>query len=259
MLGIILAIVLAAAAYVGGSWGFVRLHAITASMTSGALLHDKHALLAMAALAGVALLAGLLLVVPRVSPLAPGLPGLVLIAWTVLYVLSVKHATSLIPLRSHDFGRGFAALLADGALGAAGIALIVPLFVPSRWRRPSAPADPIENSALLSDFDPTATTIQLPLPAPRLTAPRLPARRLPAPRLTARRLTAPQLPAPQLTAARLTAPRCPLHASPPTSTLAPPAPSPPPVRPPTPPEHAECVFGPALAILVAYSLVMWRC
>jgi hypothetical protein len=162
LLGIILAIVLAAAAYAGGSWGFVRLHGVTATMSSGSLLHDNHALLAIAALAGVALLAGILLVAPRVSPLAAGLPGLVFIAWTVLYVLSVKHAISLVPLKGQDFGRGFKALLADGALGAAGIVMIIPLFVPSRWRRYAGDDDGVGSSGLLSDFDSTttATTIQ---------------------------------------------------------------------------------------------------
>jgi hypothetical protein len=162
LLGIILAVVLAAAAYAGGSWGFVRLHRVTATMSSGSLLHDNHALLAIAALAGVALLAGILLVAPRVSPLAVGLPGLVFIAWTVLYVLNVKHAISLVPLRGQDFGRGYKALLADGALGAAGIVMIIPLFVPSRWRRYArADDDGVGTSGLLSDFDTTAaTTIQ---------------------------------------------------------------------------------------------------
>jgi hypothetical protein len=72
-----------------------------------------------------------------VSPLAAGLPGLVLVAWTALYVSDVREAVRLIPLKSRDFGAGFEALLFAGLLGAAGLAMIVPLFVPSRWRRPS--------------------------------------------------------------------------------------------------------------------------
>jgi hypothetical protein len=162
LLGIILAIVLAAAAFAGGSWGFVRLHAATATMSSGSLLHDRHALLAIAALVGVALLAGILLVTPRVSPLAAGLPGLVFIAWTVLYAVSVKHAISLVPLKGQDYGRGFKALLADGALGAAGVVMIIPLFVPSRWRRYAGADDEGAGASnLLADFDTSTTaTIQ---------------------------------------------------------------------------------------------------
>ena len=159
VLGFILAIVLAAAAYAGGSWGFVRLHNATATMTSGSLLHDRNALLAIATLAGVALLAGILIVTPRVSALAAGLPGLVLIAWTVLYVVSVKHAIDLVPLKGQDFGRGFKALLADGALGAGGIVMIIPLFVPSRWRRYPGADDGTVTSGLLSDLG-TTTTFQ---------------------------------------------------------------------------------------------------
>jgi hypothetical protein len=41
-----------------------------------------------------------------------------------------------IPLRGDMFGHGFEALLINGVLGFAGLALIVPLFIPSRWRSP---------------------------------------------------------------------------------------------------------------------------
>ncbi|MBO0802312.1 MAG: hypothetical protein J2P25_04465 [Nocardiopsaceae bacterium] len=181
LLGFILAIVLAAAAFIGGSWGFMQLFTATLTMkavpatgsgtsTSGplglpisSLMHDRHALLGLAALAGVALLAGLLVVTPRVSALAPGLPGLVLIAWTALYVVSVKRAVDLIPLKSHYFGTGWTVLLASGALGVAGIVMIIPLFVPSRWRRRrgdyaiDGTGGP---SGLLADFDPSATRVE---------------------------------------------------------------------------------------------------
>ena len=155
VLGFILAIVLAAAAYAGGSWGFVRLHNATATMTSGSLLHDRNALLAIAALAGVALLAGILIVTPRVSALAAGLPGLVLIAWTVLYGFRVREAVRYIPLKGDVFGAGFEALLVNGILALLGIVFIIPLFVPSRWRRRYYDDD-IPQSSLLSDFTQTA-------------------------------------------------------------------------------------------------------
>src|SRR6185437_8951134 len=61
-------------------------------------------------------------------------PGLLLLGWTALYVLSVGHATSLIPLASHSFGAGFKAMLVNGIAGAAGLGMVIPLFVPSRWR-----------------------------------------------------------------------------------------------------------------------------
>ena len=40
-----------------------------------------------------------------------------------------------IPLRPGPFGTGFEALLFDGVLALAGLVMVVPLFVPSRWRR----------------------------------------------------------------------------------------------------------------------------
>ena len=85
-------------------------------------------------MAGTGLLAGILVAVPRISPLGAGLPGLLLLGLTARYVVSVRHAVSLIPLKSHSFGAGFEAMLFDGILGAAGLVMITPLFVPSRWR-----------------------------------------------------------------------------------------------------------------------------
>ncbi len=97
-------------------------------------MSDHEVLLAFAAIAGTGLLAGILIAVPRISPLAAGLPGFLLLAWTALYLVSVRQATDLIPLRSDPFGAGFEAMLFDGILGAAGLAMVLPMFVPSRWR-----------------------------------------------------------------------------------------------------------------------------
>lgn len=160
VLGFILAIVLAAAIYVGASWGFLRLHAITATATTGAVVHNRDGMYAVAVLAGVALLTGILLVAPRVSALATVLPGLVLVAWTVLYIVNIHRAIELVPLKGQDYGRGFRDLLAAGALGGAGIVMLIPLFVPSRWRRPRRyPVDDDPNG-LLSDFGTDPTIVQ---------------------------------------------------------------------------------------------------
>jgi hypothetical protein len=91
-------------------------------------------LYALAAIAGTGLLAGILIAVPRISPLAAGLPGLLLLGWTGLYLVGVHRAVSLIPLRSESFGAGFEAMLFNGILGMVGMAMIIPMFVPSRWR-----------------------------------------------------------------------------------------------------------------------------
>ena len=133
--GIVLAIVMTAGLFFAATWGYVRLAAQSSRLPGGAsLLSDHHALLALGAMAAVGLLAGILIAAPRVSPLAAGLPGLLLLGLTALYLVSVHRADQLIPLKSHVFGAGFEYLLARGIFGAAGLAMIVPLFVPSRWR-----------------------------------------------------------------------------------------------------------------------------
>ncbi len=138
LLGVVLAIVLAAAVFFAASWGYLKLLLIGPAFgrlpAGGSLLHNHAVLEGFAALLGVGLVAGLLIVVPRISPLAAGLPGLVLLAWTGLYLFSVRRAVRYIPLKTHAYGIGFAAMLFDGVLALIGVIMIIPLFVPSRWR-----------------------------------------------------------------------------------------------------------------------------
>jgi len=145
--GFVLAIVLAAAIFFGATWGYLRLlripvvngAAATLPAGGGSLLHEHTVLLAFAALAGVGLLTGICVAAPRISPLAAGLPGLGLIAWTAVYLTNVDRAVRYIPLKSDAFGDGFEAMLVNGVLAAAGLAMIVPLFIPSRWRTAPLP------------------------------------------------------------------------------------------------------------------------
>jgi len=139
LIGVILAVGLAAAVFFAASWGYLKLLIGPASLGTlpgggGSLVHSHAILEGFGALLGVGLLAGLLMAVPRISPLASGLPGLLLLAWTGLYLFSVRHAVRLIPLQTHPYGTGFKAMLFDGVLAIAGMAMIAPLFVPSRWR-----------------------------------------------------------------------------------------------------------------------------
>jgi hypothetical protein len=147
VIGIGLAVGLAAAVFFAASWGYLRLlripvangGAATLPAQGGALLHESNVLYAFAAVAGTALLAGIFIAVRQISPLAAGLPGLALIAWTVVYGFSVRRAVHYIPLRGDTYGLGFEAMLMNGVLAAAGLALVVPLCIPSRWRaRPDA-------------------------------------------------------------------------------------------------------------------------
>ena len=141
-IGIILAVIMTGVLFFPGAWGYLRLLRLPAPADQlahlpaggGSLISDHHLLLELAAIAGTALFAGILIAVPRISPLAAGLPGLLLLGWTGLYLASVRQAVDLIPLRADPFGAGFEAMLLNGILGALGLAMIVPMFVPSRWR-----------------------------------------------------------------------------------------------------------------------------
>jgi hypothetical protein len=158
LIGIGLAVVLSAAIFLGGGWAYERLftgNPLTGhqSLSGRSFVSDSSVTIPLAVVAGVALLIGLALLIRWVSPLATGLPGLVLIASTVLYVVSPARAVDYIPLKAHNFGLGFEALGTTGILGAAGIVLVLPLFFPSRWRRPAVGGvggedDPIEATAV---------------------------------------------------------------------------------------------------------------
>ena len=146
LIGVALAIVLAAAVFFAGSWGYLKLLSVSAKGTlpagNGSLIHDHAVLEGFGVLLALGLLAGILMVLPMVSPLAAGLPGLALLALTGLYLFSARRAVQYIPLKSHTYGAGFEDLLFDGLLTLAGVALIIPLFVPSRWRRRPGVAGP---------------------------------------------------------------------------------------------------------------------
>jgi hypothetical protein len=131
LIGFILAIALGAALFFAAGWGFIHMTSLTAH---GINLTGRTGLMALAALAGTGLILGILLAVRAISPLATGLPGLVLLAWSALLAVSAHRALGWVPLQGHSFGAGFRALLAGGTLTLLGAAMIVPLFLPSRWR-----------------------------------------------------------------------------------------------------------------------------
>jgi hypothetical protein len=177
-IGIVLAVVMTGVLFFPGAWGYLRLLRLPAPADQlsdlpaggGSLVSEHHVLLALAAVAGAALLAGILVAAPRISPLAAGLPGLLLLGWTGLYLASVRQAVDLIPLRSDPFGAGFEALLFNGVLGAAGLAMIVPMFVPSRWRtRPvteiEATLEPELEDQPTTQLTPIRVTTLAPIPA----------------------------------------------------------------------------------------------
>src|SRR6516165_5531424 len=69
------------------------------------------------------------------APSRTGLIGLgVMLGWTALLAVSSHRALAWIPLQGHAFGAGFRILLLNGTMALAGMAMIVPMFLPSRWR-----------------------------------------------------------------------------------------------------------------------------
>jgi len=171
-IGIVLADIMAGALFFPGAWGYLRLLRLPAPADQlsnlpaggGSLLTYHHVLLALAAVTGTFLLAGILIVVPRISPLAAGLPGLLLLGWTALYLVNVRQAVDLIPLRADPFGAGFEAMLFNGILAAIGLAMILPMFVPSRWR--TRQVDEIENIPELTSGQDATRAERVPVARP---------------------------------------------------------------------------------------------
>ncbi len=137
LVGLVLALAAAAAVFFGGGWAVAR---ILAAHAHGTSLVSMSGGLTLAALLGTGLLLGILIAAPAASPLGAGLPGLILLAWSGLELFKAHWALRLIPLTRLDAASGFKTMLTVGVLALVGIMLVVPIFVPSRWRR-SEPAD----------------------------------------------------------------------------------------------------------------------
>src|SRR6266487_2652577 len=84
LFGIILGIVMGAALFFGGGWGFHGLNVL--ALSTSPHLTSTSALVSIGALLGTGLLLGLLMAVPQISPLATALPGVVALAVTAMYV-----------------------------------------------------------------------------------------------------------------------------------------------------------------------------
>jgi hypothetical protein len=140
-IGLALALSLAAAIVFGGGWGVAKMMTLAAHNIS---LTSIAGLSALGILLLVGLFLGILLVAP-VSPLSTALPGLVMLAWTALLGLNPHLATKVVPLRGQAISTGFHSMLVSGVLVVLGMAMTIPVFVPSRWRRPGAGDDAIDD------------------------------------------------------------------------------------------------------------------
>ncbi len=143
LLGLMLALAVSAALFFGAGLGIWRISTLGRSATGLSLsaLGSVSNLVPLAALLGAGLLLGMALLVPRASPLGTGLPGLALLGWSGLAVMRGRHALTYVPMAGSHFAAGFAGLLTSGALALIGAAMIIPLFVPSRWRRAESEDD----------------------------------------------------------------------------------------------------------------------
>jgi hypothetical protein len=133
LIGIVLGIAMGAALFLGGGWGFHGLNVL--ALSTHPHMTTSSALIAIGALLGTGVLAGVLMAVPQISPLATGVPGVAALAATALYVARPTRALSLIPMKHTNIGFGVHAMLVTGMFALIGAAMLVPLFVPSRWKR----------------------------------------------------------------------------------------------------------------------------
>ena len=128
-IGLILGLALAAALFFGGGWGAEHVSALAGHSVG---LPSRTGLIGLAAVLGVGLLMGILIAcLPYTAGRRPartrtaGLDGAAG-GWR-------QRALAWIPLQGHAFGLGFRVLLLNGMLALAGIAMIVPMFLPARW------------------------------------------------------------------------------------------------------------------------------
>lgn len=149
--GLLVGVVVAAALLVGAGWAVQE--TVAAAVTGPGIgetpvgetvppVAEAGARLwiALGGMAGAGLLIGLVMA-GRISPLAAFVPSMVLLAWSVVYALDPARAISIVPddLLVHEIleqaGRGMITLLTTGVYGMLGIALFVPVLLPSRWAR----------------------------------------------------------------------------------------------------------------------------
>ena len=126
--GLVLGIIAIPLVLYGTGWGYARtLHVVGGAPPTGA-----SQILGYAALGGVGLLVGLILI-PRLSPLATFLPAAALLVWTGALFWNTQQAVGWAPTGAA--GSGMTSLLMSGLYGLLGVALLLPLLFPRRWRR----------------------------------------------------------------------------------------------------------------------------
>nr|SBO95108.1 hypothetical protein BN4615_P4624 [Nonomuraea gerenzanensis] len=132
----LIGLVVTAAVLGGGGWAVQQAVANAAANPPD----NQKMWIALGAMAAVGLVAGLVMA-GRISPLATFVPSMVLLAWTVVYALDVNRALSFLPTEPsvnqivRDAASGARTLLTTGVLALLGVALFIPVLMPSRWSR----------------------------------------------------------------------------------------------------------------------------
>jgi predicted Kef-type K+ transport protein len=137
LVGLLLALGVLAMLFFGTAWSVGRIvvlrGTVTALGTQNALTSTR-GLIAVGVLVATGLVLGIFLAAPAISPLATGLPGLILLGWSALVVIHSRYAVRYLPMPGSHFTTGLTYLLFNGVLGLIGAAMIIPMLVPSRWR-----------------------------------------------------------------------------------------------------------------------------
>ncbi|WP_250214763.1 hypothetical protein [Acrocarpospora catenulata] len=142
--GLLVGVIVAAALLFGGGWATRESNrGMTENIDPS---RDTRMLIALGIMLVLGLLVGLVLS-GRISPVATFIPSMVLLAWTVVYALDVSRAAELAPAGASvqkeiaEAGQGMLTLLGNGVYGLLGIALFVPVLMPSRWSGPARDED----------------------------------------------------------------------------------------------------------------------
>ncbi|QYC42545.1 hypothetical protein Nocox_24710 [Nonomuraea coxensis DSM 45129] len=139
--GFLIGVVVTAAVLAGGGWAVTQAAAQAAAQATAPPPDNQKLWIALGAMAAVGLVYGLV-VAGRISPLATFVPSMALLAWTVVYALDPGRALSLVPAEPsvnqivREAGAGAQTLLTTGVLALLGVALFIPVLMPSRWSRP---------------------------------------------------------------------------------------------------------------------------
>src|SRR5512139_3590665 len=132
--GFLLGVALAPALAYGTGWGYAQA-ADSFDPVSKEIFARTQMYGAVAVMAAVGLVIGVIIVARWASPLMSLIPALALIGWTVYFLVAPGQALDL-PGRfpvADDVDNGLRMMLGTGVFGLMGVALFMPAWAPRRW------------------------------------------------------------------------------------------------------------------------------